>query len=166
MSEVQPVEPTPTPTPAPVQTPQPAVVTNDKFFPYDYVKDLREEAAANRVKASKLSEELEKLKNDYTLLKDMPEKYQTALSELKGVYLQKIPEEKREKFKDFDLTQLKIIAEEWTQPITNSPGTQKGEIDLALSWEEMTGEQRAELQAKNPAHFNKLLMESIYGKKE
>lgn len=159
--------PAPVPQPAPQPpTPQPAVANNGQSFPYEYVKELRDEAAANRIKAKELEAKLSKTENDFALLKDMPEKYQTALNELKEIYLAKIPEEKREKFKDFELNQLKIIAEEWNQPIKNSPGIQTGTVDLAKSWDEMTQEELNTLRQQNPEHFNKLMNESIYGKKE
>jgi hypothetical protein len=156
---------TPIQTPIVAPTPQPAVA-NDRSFPYEYVKELRDEAAANRLRAKELEAKLSKTENDFASLKDMPEKYQKALSELKEIYLNKIPEEKREKFQNFDLENLKVVAEEWNQPVKNSPGTQTGTVDLAKGWDEMTEEELNTLAQQNPAHFQKLLNESIYGKKE
>src|SRR5512133_2920500 len=166
VQEVQTQQPqTPTPAQVVAPTPQPAVA-NDKSFPYEYVKELRDEAAANRLRAKELEAKLSKTENDFALLKDMPDKYQKALSELKEIYLNKIPEEKREKFANFDLENLKVVADEWNQPVKNSPGTQTGTVDLAKGWNEMTEEELNTLAQQNPAHFQKLLNESIYGKKE
>lgn len=170
MSETVAVEPQTIPTDVTttsttVATPPPPAV-NDGYFAYEYVKQLRDEAAANRVKAKQLSEEVTKVRSQLETLAELPDKYQSALDELKEIYLAKIPEDKREKFKSFNLDVLKTVAEEWQQPVKNSLGTQAGEVDLAKGWNEMTQEELNTLAQTNPAHFQKLLNESIYGKKE
>ena len=130
------------------QTPpvEPAKETENKMFPEDYVRQLREEAKARRLEAQKIKEELEALKQaeleekgkykelyekqmaDYEAVKKKAEEWEQYQEAQKTALIAKLPEEKRAKYEALDpKTVLAVVPDiiAQTAPVAPNPDKAK-----------------------------------------
>ena len=150
--------------------------TTNQMFPLSYVKELRTEAADNRIKAKEfetqkltLENELKALKDELLKAKNIVDEYgvikeqnNKLLEERKSELLSKIPEGKRDSFKDFNLDALKVVVSNLIDVTSQSPGTLPlPEQGKEKEFSEMTEPELLKFMQENPSGYAKALQESI-----
>lgn len=143
-----------------VSTPPQPVASEKIVYPEEYVKELRNEAAAHRVKASEFEKALSAKNGDYELLLN---KHNALIDTRKAELIKSlgIPEDKHEVYRKMDIDALELISKDFAKPILNSLGADTAKSDnLPSSIDEyvkLPVDQQNALYIKYPAEIGKLL---------
>lgn len=132
------------------------------LYPEDYVKELRNEAANNRIKAKEAETKLMETKADYEALQAR----HAALIDSKKKELVDslgIAEEKKDAYLKMELDALELIAKDFNKKITNSLGAQSMTTTEVLpsTWQEFESlptDKQIELYEMHGAEIDKLMM--------
>jgi uncharacterized membrane protein len=80
----------------------------------DYIRALRRENKEYRERLKMALEEVQKLKPLAEKAGEIEEKYNKIVEKQREKLLAKLPEDKRDKYKDWDIVQLETIAEDFS----------------------------------------------------
>ncbi|MCX7909594.1 MAG: hypothetical protein N2560_08780 [Ignavibacteria bacterium] len=132
-----------------------------------YIRSLRRENKAYREKLREVEQEFEKVKSFATKYKELEERYKNLENSVRESLLAKLPEGKREKYKDWEIEKLQTLVtdlEELEKTRLQSPGQISGRPLQNLDFEKMTQEELAELRKTSPEVYYQKLQEYMQKK--
>ena len=130
----------------------------------DYIRALRRENKEYRERLKVALEELQTIKPIAEKAKEVEQKYNELVEKQREKLLSKLPEEKREKYKNWDVAQLETIVEDFLvaqEKRDASPGVVQGRPLPQKDFSEMTQEELAQIRNTSPELYYKMLNEFI-----
>lgn len=153
-----PEEPKPAPKSEPKQVDPETITSGDEIK--SYIRALRRENKSYREKLREVESELQKYREFAEKYKEIENKYKTLEERTRNSLLAKLPEDKREKYKDWEIEKLQTLVEDFEEIAKarqQSPGPISGRPLPELDFEKMTQEELAELRKISPeVYFQKL----------
>jgi len=151
--------------PTPVEpTAKSATVTRTEtveVFQREYVEKLRKENERYRKAATEYKDKASKLEPFETELNDLRAKYDELINKQREQFLAKIPEGKRDKYKEFPLEVLQTVAEDLDVQILKTPGTDGDKPAMDIPLQERSQEDWMKLKTTNPRQYEADMEELI-----
>jgi chromosome segregation ATPase len=125
----------------------------------DYIRALRRENKEYRERLKMALEEVQKLKPLAEKAGEIEEKYNKIVEKQREKLLAKLPEDKRDKYKDWDIVQLETIVEDFLaeqEKRQSSPGVVQGRPLPQKDFAQMTQDELLELKLQNPEVYERM----------
>lgn len=129
-----------------------------------YIRALRREAKTYRTQLQEIQAQYQEAQKYVEKYKEIETRYKALEEQIRNDLLNRLPEDRREKYKDWDVEKLRVVVsdfEELEKPRMMSPGVVPGRPLPEKKFEEMSDEERLQLRQINPELYFKLLQESV-----